>query len=124
MHVAIASPEIAPFAKTGGLSDVLGSLPGALERFGLRVSLIMPAYRAVLRGGFLLEDTGVRFTVPVSNRREEGVILKAKTGSTIPFTLSVPTDTSTVITCTVPRMGITPTTPSDSSFSPGPYLRP
>ena len=87
LHIAMASPEIAPFAKTGGLSDVLGSLPGALERLGLRVSLIMPAYRAVLRGGFPLEDTGVRFTVPVSNRREEGVILKAKTGSAIPVYL-------------------------------------
>jgi hypothetical protein len=28
LHVTITSPEIAPFAKTGGLADVLGSLPG------------------------------------------------------------------------------------------------
>jgi len=79
----MASPEIAPFAKTGGLSDVLDSLPKALERLGLRVSLIMPAYRSVLQSGFPLEDTGVRFTVPISHRQEEGILLKTRTGSTI-----------------------------------------
>jgi len=83
LHVAMASPEIAPFAKTGGLSDVLDSLPKALERLGLRVSLIMPAYRSVLQSGFPLEDTGVRFTVPISHRQEEGILLKTRTGSTI-----------------------------------------
>jgi starch synthase len=87
LHVAMASPEIAPFAKAGGLGDVLGSLPTALERLGIRVSLIMPAYRSVLQGGFTLEDTGVRFTVPVSRRREEGILLKATTASAIPVYL-------------------------------------
>ena len=79
----MASPEIAPFARTGGLGDVLGSLPHALERLGLKISLIMPAYRSVLRGGFRLEDTGVHFTVPVSHRWEEGSLLKTKTGNNI-----------------------------------------
>ncbi len=84
LHVAMASPEIAPFAKTGGLGDVLGSLPKALQQLGHRVSLIMPAYRPVLRGGFPLTDTGVRFTAPVSNRQEPGSLLEGKTGSGIP----------------------------------------
>ncbi|MBE0479892.1 MAG: glycogen synthase GlgA [Dehalococcoidia bacterium] len=87
MHVAMASPEIAPFAKTGGLGDVLGSLPKALQRLGLRVSLIMPAYRSVLRSGFPLTDTGVRFTVPISNRQEPGSLLKGKMGGDIPVYL-------------------------------------
>ncbi|MCJ7744015.1 MAG: glycogen/starch synthase, partial [Dehalococcoidales bacterium] len=83
LHVALVSPEIAPFAKTGGLGDVLGSLPQALAELGVRVSLILPAYRSVLLGGFPLEDTGVRFTVPVSDRREEGRLLKTRVGSDI-----------------------------------------
>ena len=78
LHIAMASPEIAPFAKTGGLGDVLGFLPKALKQLGLRVSLIMPAYRSVLQGSFPLEDTGVRFSVPISDRREEGILLKTK----------------------------------------------
>jgi len=83
LHVAMASPEIAPFAKTGGLSDSVGSLARALEQLGLRVSLLMPAYRSVLQSGFPVEDTGVRFTVPISNRQEEGLLLKTKMGSSI-----------------------------------------
>ena len=79
-HVAMASSEIAPFAKTGGLGDMVGSLTKALERLGLKVSLIMPAYRPVLQSGFPLEDTGVRFTVPVSNEKKEGSVLQAKIG--------------------------------------------
>ena len=87
LHITMASPEIAPLAKTGGLGDVLGSLPGALERLGLHVSLIMPAYRSVLRAGFAIEDTGISFTVPISNRREEGRLLKTNAGSGIPIYL-------------------------------------
>ncbi len=83
LHVVMASPEIAPFAKTGGLGDVLASLPTALERLGLRVSLIMPAYRSVLQGGFPIEDTGIDFTVPISNSREAGTLLKTKVGRNI-----------------------------------------
>ncbi len=83
LHVVMASPEIAPFAKTGGLADVLASLPRALERLGLRISLIMPAYRSVLHGGFPLEDAGVSFTVPISNGREAGTVLKTKMGKDI-----------------------------------------
>ena len=87
LHVAMASPEIAPFAKTGGLGEVLGSLPVALEQLGLQSCLIMPAYRSILQSDFTLEDTGVHFTVPISNGREEGTLLKTKTGNAIPVYL-------------------------------------
>ena len=87
LKVAMASPEIAPFAKTGGLGDVLGALPKALGKLGLQVSLIMPACRSGLRGEFNVEDTGVRFAVPVSDRQEEGIILKTKTKENIPVYL-------------------------------------
>lgn len=87
LHVAIAASEIAPFAKTGGLGDILGSLPKALEGLGLRLSLIMPAYRSILQGNFPLEDTGVRFSVPVSRRQEVGMLLRAKAGKAIPVYL-------------------------------------
>jgi len=79
----MASPEIAPFAKTGGLGDSVGSLATSLEQLGLRVSLIMPAYRSLLQSGFPIEDTGVRLTVPISDRQEEGLLLKTKMGSAI-----------------------------------------
>ena len=41
--LSIAS-ECVPFAKTGGLGDVVGTLPKALHRRGLDVRVVMPLY--------------------------------------------------------------------------------
>ena len=45
LNIIIAGSEAFPFAKTGGLADVLGALPGALERLGHKPVVIIPAYR-------------------------------------------------------------------------------
>lgn len=47
LKVLLASSEVVPFAKTGGLADVAGSLPLALEDAGLDVRVIMPKYASV-----------------------------------------------------------------------------
>ena len=39
--------EALPFAKTGGLADVLGALPKALTRLGHHVDLVIPQYRGI-----------------------------------------------------------------------------
>ena len=44
LRVAMVSPEVHPFSKTGGLGDVAGSLPKALERKGAEVTVITPFY--------------------------------------------------------------------------------
>jgi starch synthase len=41
----MVASEAAPFAKTGGLADVLGALPAALTERGERVAVVIPAYR-------------------------------------------------------------------------------
>jgi starch synthase len=43
----MATSEAAPFAKTGGLADVLGSLPSALKSQGADVRVIMPKYGTI-----------------------------------------------------------------------------
>jgi starch synthase len=48
--VLIIGSEAQPFAKTGGLADVLGALPPALERLGWSVTLVLPRYRGVSDG--------------------------------------------------------------------------
>jgi len=47
----MAASEAAPFVKTGGLADVLGALPAALDGLGEEVAVVLPLYRSTsLRG--------------------------------------------------------------------------
>jgi starch synthase len=43
-RILMVSSEAAPFAKTGGLSDVLGALPAALRKVGHEVSVLLPRF--------------------------------------------------------------------------------
>ena len=52
MKILFLSPEAVPFAKSGGLADVAGSLPLALKRLGMDVRLIIPYYQSVKEGKF------------------------------------------------------------------------
>ncbi|MEW5800227.1 MAG: glycogen synthase GlgA [Bacteroidota bacterium] len=44
MNVAIVASECAPFAKTGGLADVIGALPKYLGKLGVDVKVFIPKY--------------------------------------------------------------------------------
>lgn len=47
MKIAFFSSEVFPFAKTGGLADVAGSLPLALGEMGHKVIIFMPLYKGI-----------------------------------------------------------------------------
>jgi starch synthase len=47
MKIVICASEVVPFAKTGGLADVAGALPIALEHQGQEVIVVMPGYKAI-----------------------------------------------------------------------------
>lgn len=88
LNILIASSEVAPFAKTGGLADVCGALPGALARLGHRVAVVMPAYRQALRSGEPMESTGFEFSVPVGHNQVPGTLLRSRIpGTEIPVLL-------------------------------------
>lgn len=79
LNVIFVSPEANPFAKTGGLADVAGSLPLALQRLGCNVALILPYYnRHMEKSGIPVEDTGLQVTAPLGKREITGQILKSE----------------------------------------------
>jgi starch synthase len=43
----MVASEVAPWAKTGGLADVVAALPEALEQLGHRTLVVMPRYRGI-----------------------------------------------------------------------------
>jgi starch synthase len=77
MKILMASSEISPLAKTGGLADAAAGLADALVRLGTDVTGVMPAYRTVLEKLSPLEETGIEIQVPIAGRSARGVILKA-----------------------------------------------
>ena len=50
LKILFLSAEVAPFAKTGGLGDIGGSLPQALAKMGHDVRVVMPAYKNIEAG--------------------------------------------------------------------------
>jgi starch synthase len=49
LNILIAASEVVPFAKSGGLADVIGALPKALRQLGHDVRVVMPRYYIVDR---------------------------------------------------------------------------
>ncbi|MDF2876341.1 MAG: glgA 2 [Sporomusa sp.] len=68
LKVLFVASEAAPFAKTGGLGDVVGSLPKELKKQGIDVRVILPKYSCI-PSGFSKKMTKIAtLTVPVGWR--------------------------------------------------------
>jgi len=80
MGVLMVASEISPWAKTGGLADVVGAMPEALADLGHDVTVVVPRYRGVtvpraiamtraVRLGTVAEDVTFHTATFASNRR-------------------------------------------------------
>ncbi|MBX3417966.1 MAG: glycogen synthase GlgA [Pirellulaceae bacterium] len=78
MKILLASSEVEPFAKTGGLADVCGTLPRELRRLGHEVVVFLPAYRTVRRASVPITATDVQFAVPVGSKLVTGRLLESR----------------------------------------------
>lgn len=74
MKILFVSAEMSPFAKTGGLADVAGSLPKALAEMGHDVRAVMPRY-GMIKGDF---DYVTDFAVRIDQSIETCVIRKTE----------------------------------------------
>ncbi len=66
----MVSAEFDPFAKTGGLADVMASLPRALARRGLDVRVAIPRYGSVDLTAVTRRPGIARFDLPFNGRQE------------------------------------------------------
>ncbi len=80
LRILFVSPEVEPFAKTGGLADVAGALPKALAGLGHDVRVLMPKFRSVARHAGSLTPVIPRLRVPIGDRTQEGALLEGRMG--------------------------------------------
>lgn len=66
LKILLVATEAVPFAKTGGLADVTGSLPRELTRLGHSVTLVIPRYGSIDRATAGFKDW-LRLTVPTAS---------------------------------------------------------
>ncbi|MFQ5866818.1 MAG: glycogen synthase GlgA [bacterium] len=68
LKILLASSEVVPFAKTGGLADVSGALPRAIKAQDHEVRVVMPRYRVVNNQKFGLKNLTKRLAIPVGGK--------------------------------------------------------
>ncbi len=76
LKILILSAEVVPFAKTGGLADVVGALPKALKALGHDVRIVMPRYGKIDPESFGLQHEAGPFPVPLDVTTEDATFLR------------------------------------------------
>src|SRR5438105_12572414 len=77
LRLLLAASEAVPFAKTGGLGDVVGALPRALANRGHQCAVILPLYSCTRAGRIPLTSTNLSFVVPIGGRKVPGSLWRA-----------------------------------------------
>ena len=69
MKILLASSEVHPYSKTGGLADMVGALGKALARAGHAVRIVTPLYRGILEKFPANQTEDWLFDLPLGARR-------------------------------------------------------
>ena len=79
MKILMASTEMEPLARTGGLGDVVEALPAELQRRGHEVSVVLPLYRKIRENPALeIRSTGVEVSVPIGGKQLNAEIFECQ----------------------------------------------
>ncbi len=86
LHILLIATEAVPFAKEGGVADVIGSLPGELAALGHDVRVFIPRYGSIDPNYWQLQPTGVVRTLPMAGAdRTFGILQAQLPGSPVTF---------------------------------------
>ncbi len=80
LKVLYLAAEVVPFAKTGGLADVAGSLPKAIKALGHDIRIALPRYGRVSVEKFGLQPLLGPFAVPMDDQSDPATILQGSVG--------------------------------------------
>ena len=80
MKILLVAAEVSPFAKTGGLADVAGSLPKALRALGHDIRIILPAYQEINPKVQKFVPIGKTVKVKIGQLQHLGEILEGQSG--------------------------------------------
>jgi starch synthase len=76
--ILMVATEAVPFAKEGGVADVIGSLPRELAALGHEVCIFLPRYGIIDSVHWGLQPTGVVLTIPLGGSSHSVSILQTK----------------------------------------------
>jgi starch synthase len=68
--ILFVASEVSPYAKTGGLADVVGSLPKELLKAGYDICVVMPRYKEVKENLEYFTD----YTIPMGQKNESCIV--------------------------------------------------
>jgi starch synthase len=78
MNILLASSEVHPFSKTGGLADMVGALGKALTRAGHEARIVTPLYRGIRENFPQIRRVDWRFDLPLGTRRVQAELWSLK----------------------------------------------
>ena len=93
IKVLMVSSEAVPFAKVGGLADVVGALGKELPKTGVQVAVALPKYRVVIekiKTLGLKTEKKMSFSLSLDNGEEEGAIELVKYNGVLYFLIEQP----------------------------------
>jgi len=85
LKILYLAAEVVPFAKTGGLADVAGSLPKAIRALGHDIRVSMPRYGRISIEKFGLKPRLEPFPVPMDEATEPASLLEGLIQPDVPI---------------------------------------
>ncbi len=80
MNILLASSEVYPYSKTGGLGDMLGAMAKTLRESGAQIGVITPLYQGLLDRFPDIRPLGWQVSLPMGSQWIEGKIYVKESG--------------------------------------------